>query len=754
MLISLVLLFGLNEYLVQTTASVPNGSHTLLALARDAAGNTATAAPVTVSIVNVTLPPNKTSDSQVEYGLTTSYGNQTILDTNLITSYTRALIGLSANTIYNYRVKSKDAAGNLSLSQNVTFTTAAPKPLPPSPTGCSSTTSSSAVLTEPTTAKPGLLVQYTDPKLGGCIRRVTDRATIGADESVPIYSQLQAWNADRSRLLIVGGKILDAITYQLVHTIDFGWPATGEDIRWSPTNPNVLYYTGGLGAGGADPDGIACGLNQARLMRYRLIPGSPLTAKRELVRCFSEYTSFEKDPSYEELSDDGRYVALLGIRASGTKEVVTYDVIANTKGSVLTIPSTAGVDWTAMSPSGKYVLVQFTNGINRYQGMEAFDRPTMAYAGKVSLTTGHGDLVMDASGNEYLVQTNASNAFMMGDRHYIIRAKIPNGVVFAANGSPDETATIASGATVQLLTLDWFLGMHISCRNTKAPGWCVVSTTETGPPTRQPFQGEVLKLYLDSTFAVPHVERLAHHRSDTTHVGANCAMSSYWAQPHVTVRKDGGQIAFGSTWGKNCFAETYVINVTNLSPLPPVPSPSPTPIPPSPASAGSGPPASPLASPSPPKTFVGSLGGRTLSLGSHGQDVTTLQTFLIQKGYLTGTTPTGYYGILTRTAVQKYQCAKGIICSGDKSLTGYGMTGQKTRAAIMTDAQGMQITTPAPSLTPSPSPSKTPSGSLGGQAPASPPVRPAPPQAPLPVRPPSMLLERIDSFLNIFRLGR
>jgi hypothetical protein len=73
----------------------------------------------------ITWSTNEPADSQVEYGLSTSYGTMTPLDTNLTQNHSVALSGLSANTIYHYRVRSKDAAGNLAVSGDYTFTTAA-----------------------------------------------------------------------------------------------------------------------------------------------------------------------------------------------------------------------------------------------------------------------------------------------------------------------------------------------------------------------------------------------------------------------------------------------------------------------------------------------------------------------------------------------------------------------------------------------------------------------------------------------------
>jgi hypothetical protein len=73
---------------------------------------------------------------------------------------------------------------------------------------------------------------------------------------------------------------------------------------------------------------------------------------------------------------------------------------------------------------------------------------------------------------------------------------------------------------------------------------------------------------------------------------------------------------------------------------------------------------------------------RNLSFGSTGSDVVVLQDQLIKTGYLAPGYNTGYYGAITRAAVQKYQCAQGIICTGDESTTGYGAVDLKTRTRL------------------------------------------------------------------------
>lgn len=69
---------------------------------------------------------NEPATSQVEYGLTVGYGSVTAADTNLVTNHSVSLTSLAAGATYHYRVKSKDAAGNLAISGDFTFKTQSP----------------------------------------------------------------------------------------------------------------------------------------------------------------------------------------------------------------------------------------------------------------------------------------------------------------------------------------------------------------------------------------------------------------------------------------------------------------------------------------------------------------------------------------------------------------------------------------------------------------------------------------------------
>jgi|GEM_PF-1175709 len=72
---------------------------------------------------------------------------------------------------------------------------------------------------------------------------------------------------------------------------------------------------------------------------------------------------------------------------------------------------------------------------------------------------------------------------------------------------------------------------------------------------------------------------------------------------------------------------------------------------------------------------------RTLSRGIQGEDVRSLQRYLMSTGHLSSGNDTGFFGPITELAVKRFQCALGVICSGS-AADGYGVVGPKTRAAL------------------------------------------------------------------------
>ncbi len=80
---------------------------------------------LTAGSASISWTTNEPATSQIEYGPDNSYGTSTTIDTELVTNHTVVVSGLTAGTLYHYRIKSKDASGNLATGSDTTFTTTA-----------------------------------------------------------------------------------------------------------------------------------------------------------------------------------------------------------------------------------------------------------------------------------------------------------------------------------------------------------------------------------------------------------------------------------------------------------------------------------------------------------------------------------------------------------------------------------------------------------------------------------------------------
>ena len=233
------------------TLTTGAGTKTVYAQFRDAAGNWSTSATdtivldttaptvtnrtatnITANSATITWTTNEVADSQVDYGLTTSYGSTTPLDSNLVLSHSVPISGLNSSTPYHYRVRSRDAAGNLTVSADSTFTTVStPDTIPPDTTIVSSpanpSNSSSAAFT----------FSGTDSGSGfGSFECKLDGGTFGVCTSPKSYTSL----SDGSHTFQVraidnaGNQDLSPASYTWV--IDATGPTT--TIESTPSNPS------------------------------------------------------------------------------------------------------------------------------------------------------------------------------------------------------------------------------------------------------------------------------------------------------------------------------------------------------------------------------------------------------------------------------------------------------------------------------------------------------------------------------------
>ena len=137
-----------SSYTTPATASTDNGSQFTVVVSNSVGSVTsgtatltvtAAAAPPTISVVapaavqsssaTITWTTNIASDSQVDFGTSTSYGTSSALNSSLVVSHSVSLTGLTSSTLYHFRVKSRNSSGSLTNSSDFTFTTTPTQPL-------------------------------------------------------------------------------------------------------------------------------------------------------------------------------------------------------------------------------------------------------------------------------------------------------------------------------------------------------------------------------------------------------------------------------------------------------------------------------------------------------------------------------------------------------------------------------------------------------------------------------------------------
>ncbi len=363
--------------------------------------------------------------------------------------------------------------------------------------------------------RPAPGASYVDPAFGTTVTRIGSLQDVN-DFDVPIYSQLQPFNADGALVLTTtpsGFRVRRVEDLELV-----GDGLSLSQPRWHPTQPTTLVDFDASGG-------------EVRVRATTMPSGNAQT-----LVTLTGIVSILGNPSFEELSRDGRWIAGAGIAPDDTGVIFTWDLTTGAPGARIGIEGLYkgtctpdpqyGVidpDWVAPSPGGKYLVVQWpTAGDERCTGLETFDMETGAFLGQASTGRQHGDLGMTTAGADVHV------TFEFAD----------DGVAVVARPLPGTPSGPSPGST--LLILDWGNADHISCQG--PAGSCLVTTgpgqwTEDATPGWQPLENEVAIVTFDG-----EVHRLAHHRS------TECG---YWAQPRASWSRDGRYALFASDFGVN-----------------------------------------------------------------------------------------------------------------------------------------------------------------------------------------------------------
>ena len=362
---------------------------------------------------------------------------------------------------------------------------------------------------------PDFLEPVYEPLYGSCYFRATS-PELEDYNNAPIYSQLQAWNSDMSKILLINGYIINTEDYSINHRI-----SGKRAMRWSPQEPNIIYHH-----------------DTNKFMKYNIS-----SKESQIVREFSEYTELDAHSSWEEISLNLKTL-LMGTLSNGTKEIFIYDIINDNKSNIIIgNPTINGnvknPDWFSMSPLGTYAMVQWCGGgEGNHTGLWSYDLE-MNKIGKVYPDCDHSDLAVDSEGVEwYVTYTHSDYTDFRGP--YVIKSRLPKG--FEDWRAGDDTAVKYLQETGR------GVGGHISCQG-RYQDFCVMKSGRNVRWGWQPFTAEVYMVYLDSEKENQHVERLLHHMS-------------YIEGSTVTVSPDGTQVLFSSRMNGTGRIDSYIIQLT------------------------------------------------------------------------------------------------------------------------------------------------------------------------------------------------
>ncbi len=348
---------------------------------------------------------------------------------------------------------------------------------PQPPTGSFPGQTTLTSLKTTTLARPAYLASVLDPALSTTTTRISSSSGIRH-----AYSRISAWNSDGSKILLgfsYPGRMLDGRTYR-----DLGAFHQISGAIWSNTNPNKLF--------GVDAQG-----NGNRLYSQNATSGA-LT----VLRAFSSFRFITIGDGEGGVSDDDRFIVLLGYPASGGKHIVVYDLVAKSVVADRVAPS--GTDNAQISRKGNYVVVVGAT-TRRYTRNLASSIQLYPYGH-------HGDNALDASGTEIFVANNA-----------------PGVKSFRLS---DGKATLLLGGTTA------FEYGHVSGRSIHRPGWVYLSVYDNSATAGRPGRDQVVALKTDGSGTV-EVFGFSHHTNT----------SNYAMQPHAVPSPDGRHVIFASEWG-------------------------------------------------------------------------------------------------------------------------------------------------------------------------------------------------------------
>ncbi len=393
----------------------------------------------------------------------------------------------------------------------------------------------------PRLAKPAYLAPYTDPALGGQVQRITNARS--GEVFKPVYSSMQAWNADESLLLLYRGGVnpshvlLDGHDYGFVEQLDI-LPSDVEEVWWSHNDPRSLFYVS------KSPRTFG------HFRRYDTATGRSETLREFDEVCGSALPTAGGDVQMQSLDDD-----LFGFRCRINDDKTLMFTWRRSTDQVAVAEIGEGTvwhPWTAPvpAPSGDRVWLQ---------GYVLDDSLTQVYLRQDLAKPGeHANIGTTHDGYPAFFSTvfdpspNGCSADGADGVGHLVQHRMDDGsctpIINEAMGYPYTTS-----------------GTHVSARATGRPGVIALSSIGYGSfdvfDADTPAPALFSEIYVaDTRPGSQAVCRLAHHRSFGKSAG-NGSYNGYFGEPHATISPSGTRVVFGSDWYDSGSVDTYVVEL-------------------------------------------------------------------------------------------------------------------------------------------------------------------------------------------------
>ena len=590
-------------------ASSPNISATATASVFGASDTTppnisgVSSSNISASGVTISWITDESSDTQVEYGTTAGYGSFSTQTTAMVTSHSVSLGGLSSGVSYHYRVRSRDAAGNLAVSGDFSFTTLAGSDTTPpviSSVSASDVSTSSATITWTTNEASDTQVDYgsttgygTSTALNGSM--VTSHSAFVSGLSAGSTYHYRVKSRDAAGNPAVSGDF--TLTTPSVPPPPPSLPPgviTDHNVYPAPPAP-ALPRAGGTFVDPTFGTTIMRVTDEndgtSNINYYSYWPTFNLDSTRFFIACdgnpklyrfdANNFQIISKGPLFDQTLPGGGYMSTEDAEWSGTNANVLYGY----NGLKL---------WAYDVSARTYSLVKdFTGEVapgNLGQMSRSTDDNVFAFTKKDSGYSATGYLVWQRDQNRILRNVSLGNFDEVqvdkSGRYLVVKAEFGGGVdvqvvdLSSGNvqnltdpapdyspGHSDNGRQIVVGHdnwnnqyTVRSLASphqfqrvisfgnDWSQANHLSMLADNE-SWCVISNFTAGSGPVGPFREEIFQASTDGSQSV---RRLAHHHS---------VFRDYWDTPRADISRDGRFIAFTSNWGSTSRRDVFIIKV-------------------------------------------------------------------------------------------------------------------------------------------------------------------------------------------------